>query len=187
MSRTPAANLPASVRQRLLNLSRERHEDFGLTLIRYASERLLYRLSRSEYSDRFVLKGALLLGIWMGQPYRPTRDIDLLGCGDSSQSALANLFRHLCILDVEPDALTFQPASVQVTEIREEQEYGGQRVQMLALSLCRLSRPSATLSTSTLHGPPADRGRPEEPTNEGQALPYPVAKRLHEAIPPRLA
>jgi hypothetical protein len=46
------------VRQRLLNLSRERGEDFNFTLTRYANERLLYRLACSPYRDRFVLKGA---------------------------------------------------------------------------------------------------------------------------------
>ena len=38
-------NIEASVLQRLLNISRERNEDFNLILIRYASERLLYRLA----------------------------------------------------------------------------------------------------------------------------------------------
>ena len=54
-------NLPASVRERLLNLARERKEDFGLVLTRYGLERFLYRLSVSPHRDSFVLKGALLL------------------------------------------------------------------------------------------------------------------------------
>ncbi len=132
MNSTGNRNLPASIRQRLLNLSRKRHEDLQLTLTRYAAERLLYRLSRSPYADRFVLKGALLLGLWTGQLYRPTRDLDLLSCGDSSQDALAGLFQDLCATEVEPDALTFHPQSVSVTEIREAQEYGGQRVRLTA-------------------------------------------------------
>jgi hypothetical protein len=56
----PATNLPASVRQRLLNLATERKEDFGLVLTRYGLERFLYRLSVSPHRDSFVLKGALL-------------------------------------------------------------------------------------------------------------------------------
>ena len=71
-------NLPASVRQRPLNLATERKEDFGLVLSRYGLERFLYRLSVSPHRDSFVLKGALLLQVWTGEIYRPTRDLDLL-------------------------------------------------------------------------------------------------------------
>jgi predicted nucleotidyltransferase component of viral defense system len=126
------SNLPASIRQRLLNLSRDRGEDFNLTLTKYGTERLLYRLSQSEHSDQFILKGALLLSLWTDRLQRPTRDIDLLGYGDNSQEALTQLFRDLCVADVQADGLTFHPEAVQVTEIREDQEYGGQRVRMTA-------------------------------------------------------
>jgi len=68
----PVVNLPASVRQRLLNLSRQRKEDFSAILNQYVIERLLYRLAKSSYADQFVLKGAVLFTIWTGQPHRPT-------------------------------------------------------------------------------------------------------------------
>jgi hypothetical protein len=77
-------DIAASVRQKLLNYSRERKEDFNLVLTRYAQERLLYRLSKSEYADDFVLKGGLMFLVWEDNPYRPTRDIDLLGYGQDS-------------------------------------------------------------------------------------------------------
>ena len=56
MNMRQPTNRPASIRQRLLNLSRDRGEDFNLTLTRYGTERLLYRLSQSERADHFVLK-----------------------------------------------------------------------------------------------------------------------------------
>ena len=59
MSGPPRANLPASVRQRLLNLSRQRGESFDLILNHYATERFLYRLSRSEHAQQFIVKGAM--------------------------------------------------------------------------------------------------------------------------------
>jgi hypothetical protein len=77
----PVANVSASVRQRLLNLAKDRKEDFGLVLTRYGLERFLYRLSVSPHRDAFVLKGALLLQLWTAEIYRPTRDLDLLGRG----------------------------------------------------------------------------------------------------------
>jgi hypothetical protein len=52
--------LAASIKQRLLNYSRDRGEVFNLVLVRFAVERLLYRLTCSQYADAFVLKGAML-------------------------------------------------------------------------------------------------------------------------------
>jgi hypothetical protein len=76
-------NVAASVRQRLLNLSKEKGDDFTLTLVRYAAERFLYRLSRSAHAEHFILKGALLLAARINRPYRPTRDIDFLEYGEA--------------------------------------------------------------------------------------------------------
>jgi hypothetical protein len=75
-------------------------------------ERLLYRLCRSEYGDDFVLKGAMLFAAWTGNVHRPTRDLDLLGFGESSPERLVVLFRGLCDLPVEDDGLRFDPATV---------------------------------------------------------------------------
>ncbi|HZT38475.1 MAG TPA: hypothetical protein VFA28_11290 [Bryobacteraceae bacterium] len=50
-------NSPASVRARLLNLSKQTGEDFQALLNRYAIERFLYRLGTGDQSDDFVLKG----------------------------------------------------------------------------------------------------------------------------------
>lgn len=75
-------NLGASVRARLLNLSRDSGQSFDLVLTRFALERLLFRLGRSPHADRFVLKGAMLMMSWFDDPHRGTRDLDLLGFGD---------------------------------------------------------------------------------------------------------
>jgi hypothetical protein len=56
-------NMAASVRQRLLNLARDRKEDFGLVLTKYALERVLYRIAQSKRRDVFILKGALLFEV----------------------------------------------------------------------------------------------------------------------------
>lgn len=125
-------NLPASVHQRLLRLSQERETSFNLLLVQYGNERLLYRLSRSPYAQRFVLKGALVFAVWQVKAYRPTRDLDLLGYGDSSREAIAQVFQDICTLPVEADGLVFDTESIRVSEIREEQEYGGLRVTLTA-------------------------------------------------------
>ncbi len=123
-------NTAASVRDRLLALARERGEDFQLLLTQYGLERLLYRLSRSGYRDRFILKGAMLFILWSDQPHRPTRDVDFLGFGDSSEAGLQAIFRVLCDIPVEDDGLTLMADSVQVEVIRDATEYGGMRVKL---------------------------------------------------------
>ncbi len=125
-------NIEQSIRQRLLNISRNRREDFQFLLVRYALERFLYRLSKSEYTDRFILKGAFLLMAWSDQPYRPTRDLDLLSFGESSSDGLVKSFVDICQTEVELDGLVFDTNSITVNEIREDQVYEGQRVKLMA-------------------------------------------------------
>ena len=84
-------NVGASVRARLLDRARTEHSDFQILLTRYTLERLLYRLSVSQYCDRFILKGALLFVVWVKDPFRPTRDLDLLGFGDSGAEPIAEV------------------------------------------------------------------------------------------------
>ncbi len=132
MSPDRPKNLPASVRQRLLNLSRERGEDFNYLLTRYGNERLLYRLARSQYRDQFVLKGAALFETWSEGPHRATRDIDLLGFGDSATARVESVFQELCTIEVEPDGLRMLPETVRAEEIRGQQQYGGVRVRLTA-------------------------------------------------------
>lgn len=131
MNKAPT-NLPASVRQRLLNLAGQSKQDFGLLLTRYALERLLYRLSVSKHCDAFVLKGALLFQLWTSKLYRPTRDLDLLGMGDGSAKLYQKIFTELCSQEVEDDGLTLLPDTIRVDKIRDEEEYEGVRVLLTA-------------------------------------------------------
>jgi hypothetical protein len=93
--RKPLRNIGASVRARLLNLARERNQPFELLLIRYALERLLYRLSTSEHREKFVLKGAMLMRHWLDDPQRATRDLDLLGFGPHDPEITLKIFREI--------------------------------------------------------------------------------------------
>ena len=132
MIRAPAKNLPASVRQRLLNLADARGEPFQHVLVQYGLERLLYRMSRSEHRDRFVLKGALLFSIWSDTPHRPTIDVDLMSAASAETAELAAAFRAIVATPVEPDGLEFFPDSVRAEEIRETHAYAGVRIKLLA-------------------------------------------------------
>lgn len=110
MSKNRPRDSVVPLRRRLTDLSRERGEDFQLVLTNYVIERLLYRISRSEYADRFVLKGAMLFRLWTDQPHRPTRDLDLLGHGESSVEAMLSVFRALSGVAGEPFGRVWLPA-----------------------------------------------------------------------------
>ena len=117
----------ASVRARLLNVAKATGTDFNLVLVRFALERLLFRLSTSAHSDRFVLKGAQLFTLWYDLPHRATRDADLLGFGPSDTGSMASVFRDIASVAAD-DGIVFDPASVRVGVIRKDAGYGGVRV-----------------------------------------------------------
>jgi hypothetical protein len=129
---TAYKNVGASVRARLLSRAKDSGSDYGLILTKYALERILYRLSVSQWSDAFLLKGALLFDLWFDQPHRPTRDIDLLGFGSSDLDVVAAAFCDVCGVACE-DGMTFDATTVRAAEIRKEANYAGVRVTLLGI------------------------------------------------------
>ena len=122
----------ASVRGRLLNLAKERGQPFDLLLTRYALERLLYRLSTTQYRERFVLKGAMLMTTWFDTKFRPTRDVDFLGFGESEPDKVLGIFREICAV-AQDDGVSFHADGIKVERNREELEYGGLRLRTQAI------------------------------------------------------
>lgn len=70
--------------------------------------------------------------VWGQEVARQSRDIDLLGRTQMAAERVGDVFRMLCDLEVEPDGLRFDRESVDVREIRDQAEYGGVRVRLLA-------------------------------------------------------
>lgn len=120
-------NVAASVRARLLNVAKAQGLDFNQVLVRFALERILYRLSQSEHADHFLLKGALLFTLWYDMPHRTTRDADLLGFGASDLESVTQTFRDIASVAVD-DGIVFDPASVAAEEIRKDAGYAGARI-----------------------------------------------------------
>lgn len=125
-------NIAASVRQRLKNKAQINRTDVQLQFTRYALERLLYRLSISNYRNQFLLKGALLFDLWFDIPSRPTRDIDLLGFGLAETPYLTKVFKDLCEIVVD-DGINFDAGTVNAIEIRGADHYPGIRVTLVGL------------------------------------------------------
>jgi hypothetical protein len=129
--RKPLQNVGASVRARLLNLAKVRNQPFELLLVRYTLERLLYRLSISKHREKFVLKGAMLMRHWLDDPQRPTRDLDLLGFGDSDPKLAVKLFRDICAVKAD-DAVVFDTDGLAVDTVRDDSGYSGLRLKTYA-------------------------------------------------------
>jgi predicted nucleotidyltransferase component of viral defense system len=132
MPREPPRKVGASVRARLLDRARRERSDFQILLTRYALERLLYRLSVSPHRDRFILKGAMLFVTWVADPFRPTRDLDLLGQGDVDGASLGEVFRAICAMPVPDDGVVFGDR-LEAAPIRGAAERGGVRVRTTAV------------------------------------------------------
>src|SRR3546814_12608909 len=115
-------NLAASVRARLLSLSKATGQTFDLVLTRFALERLLYRLSNSKHAERFALKGAMLLTTWFEDPTRPTRDIYLLGFGDADSEAMLKTFHESIQVD-SAVGMIFVRASLHTDRLRGWDRY----------------------------------------------------------------
>ena len=132
--RKSVTNVAASVRQRLLDLARDRNEDFGLLLTKYALERLLFRIGQSEHRMTFILKGALLFELWTAQAHRPTRDADFLSIGSGDPRRFEAIFKEICVLPVVDDGLAFDPSSLTARQIKEGADYEGGAGQLPWLS-----------------------------------------------------
>jgi len=123
-------NTAASVRQRLVNLAKERGVAFNRILVQYGIERVLYRLSESKHAEAFVLKGAMLFVLWQGVQHRETRDVALLGIGENSLDAVKRIFDEVCATPVVDDGLVFE--GVSAAAITALQEYGGVSLKIVA-------------------------------------------------------
>jgi hypothetical protein len=99
----------------------------------YATERFLYRLSKSPHRTRFVLKGALMLYVWDAPLARATKDLDFLAHLDSSPENLVRVVREVCATEVAPDGIVFDPVTVKAERIKEDADYEGVRVRFVGL------------------------------------------------------
>lgn len=130
MSPKPVSNVAASVHQRLLNQAREMNRPFNELLQYYSMERFLYRLSKSPYAEKFVLKGALMLVAWQAPVTRPTMDIDFLGKLKNDPDAIGRAMAEVCRVDLPLDGVVFDPSSITTTRIAQDADYAGVRVKV---------------------------------------------------------
>ena len=132
MNEETRERIAQSVRDRLLAVAKDRDEAFELVLTRYALERFLFRLSKSQHREELVLKGAMLFQVWSEIPHRATRDLDFLARGEGSPVWIEGRVRSIVTIEEQEDGLLFDLSAMTVREIREESRYGGVRAKFVA-------------------------------------------------------
>lgn len=104
--------------------------NFDLIILLFMQERLLYRLSISNYKSKFVLKGGLLVLSRTNIKTRPTRDIDFLGQNVSNDiEEIKSIFTKVSQIKVD-DGITYDSNSISVERITEQADYEGVRVNL---------------------------------------------------------
>lgn len=126
-------DISASVRGKLENLAKKSGRPLQELMQYFVIERFLFRLSQSEYADRFVLKGALMFTVWGSPQSRATRDIDLLARAENSADGMSDMMKVVCRQPVESDGVAFLSDSVRGAVIQENAEYSGVRVTFVAM------------------------------------------------------
>lgn len=110
------------------NLSREKSADAQLLMRNYMMERFLERISLSEYRDKFILKGGMLVAAMVGLDARSTMDLDATVKGANvNVEDIENLISAIVSVPID-DGVKFQLKSI--SEIMDEAEYPGIRVSM---------------------------------------------------------
>ncbi|MBL7131066.1 MAG: nucleotidyl transferase AbiEii/AbiGii toxin family protein [Candidatus Omnitrophica bacterium] len=112
----------------LQNKARETNRPFVEVLQYYGMERFLYRFSRSKYTDKFILKGALMFTVWQVPERRTTIDIDFSARYDNQIAAIEKVIKDVCKVSVPPDGLVFDSQAVKGQKIKEAADYGGVHV-----------------------------------------------------------
>jgi len=110
------------------NLSKEKSADAQLLMRNYMMERFLERISLSEYRDKFILKGGMLVAAMVGLDARSTMDLDATVKGANvNVEEIENLISAIVSVPID-DGVKFQLKSI--SEIMDEAEYPGIRVSM---------------------------------------------------------
>ena len=112
------------------NISKDKHISAQLVMQNFMLERLLERVSVSEYRQNFILKGGFLIAAMVGLDTRATMDMDATIKGRPvDEESIKQMFHDICEIDLHDD-ITFEFRKI--SEIREADEYAGYRVSLTA-------------------------------------------------------
>lgn len=121
-------NIGKSIRSRLLNIKDTSSHNYMYLLSRYFNERLLYRVSISQFKDSLILKGGSLIYAFEGLSSRPTVDIDFLAKNISRErEELTNVILEILNIECPNDGVTFDTENIKFAPIAIDKKYPGSR------------------------------------------------------------
>lgn len=127
------SNNARSVKARLLNMAKGDNKKYQQLVVRFLHERLLFRLSQSDYRERFILKGGALLYAFEEFMPRPTLDIDFMGSRiDNDKENILDAFKSIASMSYPDDGITFHPETMTAEDITVEKKYPEVRISMAA-------------------------------------------------------
>lgn len=146
---------PMSFKAKINNYAKSRHLPAQIVMQNVMFERLLDRLSRSEYRDKFVIKGGLLVSVIVGLDTRVTMDIDTtLRNASLTEEYLSEIVKEICDIELDDDTF-FHITGVEL--IRKDDIYGGYRVKLEALFEKIVTPLSIDVSTGDVITPGAEK------------------------------
>lgn len=129
MSKDKTKNIGQSIRSKLLNIAKDENVFYQTIVTRYFQERLLYRMSQTQYRQNFYLKGGALMYAYERFAARPTLDIDFLGHNISNEGAsIIAAFKEICSVQYEKDGVMFDVEKITAQNITEFKDYHGIRL-----------------------------------------------------------
>ena len=127
------SNYAQSIKARLLNMADSDNKKYQQLVVRFFHERLLFRLSKSEYRERFILKGGALLYAFEKFTPRPTLDIDFMGHRiNNDKTIILTAFKMIASMSYPEDGITFHTETLTACDITVEKKYPGVRISVAA-------------------------------------------------------
>lgn len=142
-----------SLKARIRNIAKQKNIPAQVILQNYMFERLLVRLSVSEYKETFILKGGMLVAAIVGLDNRATMDLDAtLKNFPLKPEVICHILKQICSIYFD-DGVTFDIGTI--SPIREDDIYGGYRVMLKAKFETMLTSLSIDISTGDVITPHA--------------------------------
>ena len=140
-----------SLKAKIRNYAKSNNITAQVVLQNYMFERFLARLSSSEYRDKFVIKGGMLVAAIVGLDTRSTMDLDTtLKNLPLTEEKIKEAITTVCSIDLKDD-VTFQIVSI--GPIRKDDKYGGYCVRLNALYDTMITALSIDVSTGDVITP----------------------------------
>jgi len=119
-----------SIKAKLKIYSKKNRKIHQNTLTKYFQERFLFRLSKSNYKENFLLKGGALAYTISGEDSRHTKDIDfLINKLEAEHEKLKDIFKEICEI-TDDDGVIFKTKSIKIEAIQKEGSYNGTRIKV---------------------------------------------------------